>query len=95
MKNKTFTQLKSASIKIKDEMKIEELIFNGDERYDVLLEFLEHHPLFEDKTSQGLRYFTKVKYNKNENDLELLAIVDENYRINEVSLEFKNTKNGK
>lgn len=95
MKNKTFTQLKSASIKIKDEMKIEELIFNGDKRYDVLLEFLEYHPLFEDKTSQGLRCFTKVKYNENENDLELLAIVDENDTINEVSLEFKNTNNCK
>ena len=95
MKNKTFTQLKQDAKTALNSLKLNELIFNDDNRYYTILEFIELHPSFGEKTSLGLRGFTKIKQGEWGNNNYSLAIIDSNDQLISISLSFNKSGNEK
>ena len=93
MSNKTFTQRKANAKKVKDEMIVGELLFNGSDKYNILLEFLEEHPEWDVKTSNGLRCITKIENKDWKKGNECLAIMDHDDRLTTISLNFNKSGN--
>ena len=94
MKKISFTQQKQKARNIKNNLKINEILNNGEDYY-FLLDFFKHHPNYNEKFTNGCIGFKKKKVKEWGKNNECLFLIDKYKTENSISINFTKKLNKK
>jgi hypothetical protein len=91
--SRIFSNKKKQAQKLLHSIEVESTIFNDCKDYNKILNFFSLHPKFNEKTSNGIRYFTKVENPEYGNNKCSFAVVDLKGNVIPFSIHFPEITN--